>query len=97
MKKFTTVSARNQLSEVINFAAYGKERIALTRRGKTVAYVVPVEDVEMLMAIEDRVDGEAAAEALARLKSGEEETVPHEEMVKKYAGKKGKGGRLKAV
>jgi prevent-host-death family protein len=97
MREYTTVSARNQLSEVINFAAYGKERVGLTRRGKTVAYVVPVEDVEILMALEDKVDIEAGKEALARLGSGDEETVSHEEMVKKYGGKKGKGGQLRAV
>ncbi len=40
---FTTVEARKQISEVINRAAYGKEGVILTRRGKPVVAVVPIE------------------------------------------------------
>ncbi len=43
-----TVEARNQFSKIINRVAYGKERIALTRRGKPLVAVVPIEDVELL-------------------------------------------------
>ena len=34
--KISTVDARNSFSEVINRAAYGKERVVLTRRGAIV-------------------------------------------------------------
>ncbi|MDQ2784261.1 MAG: type II toxin-antitoxin system Phd/YefM family antitoxin, partial [Chloroflexota bacterium] len=34
MKTLSTAEARDQFSDVINRAAYGKERIVLTRRGK---------------------------------------------------------------
>ena len=46
MTKMTTVEARDHFSDLINRAAYGKERIILTRRGKALAAVVPVEDID---------------------------------------------------
>jgi prevent-host-death family protein len=62
---FTTVEARKQIGEVINRAAYGKERVILTRRGEPVVAVVPIEDVETLEGLEDRLDIEAAHKVLA--------------------------------
>lgn len=52
--------ARGGLADLINRAAYGRERIFLMRRGKPVAALVPVEDVELLEKLEDRFDIEAA-------------------------------------
>ena len=65
MSTFTTVKARESFSEVINRSAYGKERIVLTRRGKEVAAVVPVEDLKLLEELENRLDLEAIEQALA--------------------------------
>lgn len=65
MAKISTVQAREQFSDVINRAAYGKERIVLTRRGKDLAAVVPIEDIKTLEALEGRLDAEAVKEALA--------------------------------
>ncbi|MDQ6833376.1 MAG: type II toxin-antitoxin system Phd/YefM family antitoxin [Chloroflexota bacterium] len=42
----SVAEAREQFSEAINRAAYGKERIFVTRRGKRLAVIVPVEDIE---------------------------------------------------
>ena len=65
MSTVTTVKARESFSEVINRSAYGKERIVLTRRGKKVAAVVPVEDLNLLEEMEDHFDLEAIKQALA--------------------------------
>ena len=65
MSTVTTVKARESFSEVINRSAYGKERIVLTRRGKKVAAVVPVEDLNLLEELETRFDLEAIEQALA--------------------------------
>ena len=65
MSTVTTVKARESFSEVINRSAYGKERIVLTRRGKKVAAVVPVEDLNLLEALETRFDLEDIVQALA--------------------------------
>jgi prevent-host-death family protein len=64
MAKVPTVKARDEFSDVINRAAYGKERVVLTRRGKELAAVVPIEDVKFLQDLEDRIDLESARDAL---------------------------------
>jgi mRNA interferase RelE/StbE len=70
----STREARENFSDVINRAAYGKERVILTRRGKPLVAVVPMADVELLETIEDKLDLE---DALAALKEAEEKgTIP---------------------
>jgi prevent-host-death family protein len=56
--------ARGELADLINRAAYGRERILLKRRGKPVAAIVSIKDIEMLEALEDRLDVAAARRAL---------------------------------
>ena len=68
MGQVSTVDARSQLSEIINRAAFGKERLILTRRGKELVAVVPIEDVKLLEALEDRIDLEEARAALLEAK-----------------------------
>ncbi len=68
MAQVNTVDARAQFSEIINRAAFGKERIILTRRGKEIVAVVPIEDVKLLEALEDRIDLEEARTALLETK-----------------------------
>lgn len=68
MGQVSTVEARKQISEIINRAAFGKERMILTRRGKEIVAVVPIEDVKLLEAIEDKIDLEEARAALREAK-----------------------------
>ena len=56
MSTLSTVEARGNFSDLVNRSAYGKERVVLTRRGKGVAAVVPIEDLRLLEAIEDRLN-----------------------------------------
>lgn len=56
MPAVSTVVARNEFSTVLNRAAFGKERVILARRGKAIAAIVPMEDVKLLRALEDRAD-----------------------------------------
>lgn len=78
MAAISTVEARNQFAEVINRAAYGKERVVLTRRKKGIAAVVPIEDLQLLEALEDRLDLEAARAALQEAEA--QGTVPWEKI-----------------
>ncbi len=48
MSKMSTVEARENFSELINQAAYGKKRIVLTRRGKPLVAVISIEDLKRL-------------------------------------------------
>jgi prevent-host-death family protein len=57
--------ARKELAELVNRAAYRRERITLGRRGKKVAAIVSAEDLELLEALEDAADLRAIAKALA--------------------------------
>ena len=59
-----TVEDSARLSELIDRAADGKERIILSRRGVELAAVVPIEDVRFLRELEDRIDLEDARAAL---------------------------------
>jgi len=78
MAELSVAEAREQFSEAINRAAYGKERIFITRRGKRVVAIVPIEDVEALEIIEDRIDREEAEKALAEMET--EGTIPWEKL-----------------
>lgn len=60
----TTVKAREQFADVVNRAAYGKERVILTRRGKKLVAVVPIEDVALLERLEEAQDIADAKKAL---------------------------------
>ncbi len=64
MSTMSTVNAREHFSELVNRTAYGKERVVLTRRGKGIAVVIPLEDFELLQALEDQVDLRDARAAL---------------------------------
>lgn len=63
-RDMSTVELRENLSDAVNRAAFGKERIILTRRGRKLAGIVPFEDIERLEALEDRKDIEDAKKAL---------------------------------
>ena len=64
----TTVAARQSFSELINRVAYGKDRVLLTRRSRPLVAVVPIEDIALLEAMEDRDDLNAARAALREVK-----------------------------
>ncbi len=68
MAKVSAAEARNEFSDIINRASFGKERVVLTRRGKELAAVVPIEDLELLERLEDRLDLEDARAALKDVK-----------------------------
>ena len=63
----TTLAAtelRNRGSEAINRVAYAGDRVLLQRHGKNVAAIVSIEDLELLQALEDRLDLASARQAL---------------------------------
>jgi prevent-host-death family protein len=80
MVKFSTVEAREKLGKIIQKAAVEKERIILTRRGKELAALVPIEDMRFLEELEDRLDLEEARAALAEAKADPERPIPWEKL-----------------
>jgi len=89
MAKIAVIDARKDLADILNRAAYGKERVVLTRRGKDVAAIVPMDDLAILEAIEDHMDLTESEKILERVKRDSEETFSLEEVKAKYqAGKR---------
>ncbi len=64
MIRLAATVVRDTFSESVNRVAYQGERIALERHGKTVAALVSADDLELLQALEDRIDLAAARRAL---------------------------------
>ena len=63
----TVSEARQAFSEVVMDAAVRKQRVVVTRHGRPAVAVVPIEDLEILEALEDERD---AAEIRAALAEG---------------------------
>ena len=61
----STADARKHFADIVNKVAYGKEPIVLTRRGREVAALVSMDELELLQQIEDHIDIEDAKNALA--------------------------------
>ena len=84
MTRLNVSKAREEFPEVVNRAAYGKERTIVSRRGKDLAAVIPIEDLRLLdrLAQEemDRIDLE---DARAALKEAEEKgTIPLRDLMR---------------
>ena len=78
MTKVSTARAREQFSEIIDRAANKKEATILTRRGKGVAAVVPVDLLAYVEELEDQLDVKAAKRAEAEARKKGEEPIPWE-------------------
>lgn len=87
MATVTTVKAREAFSEVLNRSAFGKERIILTRRGKGVAVLMPLEDLALVEAAEDRQDAEEIRRRVKEWERGGRKTVSLQEIAKAHGAK----------
>ncbi len=65
MEELAVSQARDHLGEAVNQVQYGREMVYLTRHGRRVAALVPVEVLEAIEAAEDAEDVAEAASALA--------------------------------
>ena len=85
MTRLNVSKAREEFSDVVNRAAYGKERTIFSRRGKDLAAVIPIDDLRLLERLAreemDRLDLEDARAALAEAE--EKGTIPLEEARKR--------------
>lgn len=74
MAKVQVSEIRDNLADVINRTAYKEERVVIERRGKPLAALVTIDDMEMLEWIEDQFDIIDVMKALAE--ADEVGTVP---------------------
>jgi prevent-host-death family protein len=72
---YSASDARKHFAEVINDAAYARERIVITKQGTEIAAVVPVDDLQLLEALESFIDLEDARNALAEARRGETKSL----------------------
>ena len=82
---------RNNLADALNRVAYQGERVVLERRGKGVAAIVSMDDLELLEAIEDCADVQAAKRTLAEMKRKGQKPVPLADIINRL----GQPGRLR--
>ena len=67
MKKVTTADARKNMAELLNRAAYGKERFVVTRHGKGLVAIVPLEEVTLLDRLRSLISKKDLEAALAAM------------------------------
>jgi len=76
--------AREEFPELVNRAAYGKERTIISRRGKDLAAIIPIEDLRLLERLAreemDRIDLEDARAALREAEK--KETIPLRDLMR---------------
>jgi prevent-host-death family protein len=85
MARLNVSKAQEEFPDIVNRAANGKERTIVSRRGKDLVAVIPIEDLRLLERLAreemDRIDIE---DARAALKEAEEKgTIPLEEVRKR--------------
>lgn len=85
MTTIDTKEAKEGFSELVNRVAHSKERIILTRRGKEVAVIVPIEDLILLQASQNKTDLHDAIEAFKEARS--HGTLPFEDLKKELNSK----------
>lgn len=88
MTRLNVSKAREEFPEIVNRAAYGNERTIVSRRGKDLAAVIPIEDLRLLERLAreetDRTDLEDARTAL---KEAEEKgTISLRDLVRELEG-----------
>jgi prevent-host-death family protein len=64
MTRLRASKARQEFADTLNRVVYGGERIILARRGRDLAVIVPMDDFELIRALEDRIDLQRARKAL---------------------------------
>jgi len=81
MTRLNVSKARQEFPEVVNRAAYGNERTIVSRRGKDLAAVIPIDDLRLLERLaQEAMDRQDIADARAALKEAKEKgTIPLEE------------------
>ncbi|HVY52891.1 MAG TPA: type II toxin-antitoxin system prevent-host-death family antitoxin [Gammaproteobacteria bacterium] len=60
----TAADAQDKLPDLLNQVVHYKEHIVLTRRGKDIAAIISIEDLQLLLQLKNKTDLEEAMDAL---------------------------------
>jgi len=66
MTNVSMTKARQDFTDIANRVIFGQERICIKKNNKAAFAFVPVEDVEILEALEDQIDVQAAKAAIKK-------------------------------
>lgn len=66
MTKVSMTKARQDFTDIANRVMFGNERICIQKNNKDAVVIVPVEDLKILEALEDKIDLEEALKALRK-------------------------------
>ncbi len=64
-KRQAASKARERFADILNEVSVRGDRVVLDRHGKPIAAMIPIADLELLEALEDRYDIELARQTLA--------------------------------
>ncbi len=67
MKPVTAADARKNIAELVNRAAYGGERFVVTRHGKALAAIVPLDDAGLLARVRALLEAKEYEAALREI------------------------------
>ena len=86
MTRLNVSKAREEFPEVVNRAAYGNERTIVSRRGKDMAAVIPIEDLRLLERLsQEEIDRSDLEDARASLKEAEKKgTIPLRDLMREF-------------
>ena len=79
----SVADARSDLADLLNRVAYGKERLVITRHGRELAALVPIEDLQLVNRLRRFVARKDVARALAELDAGK---APSWEQIREELG-----------
>ena len=65
MTRLAASAAREDFADLLDTVRHTGERVVVHKHGKDVAVIVSIEDFQLLEALEDKLDLDAAREALA--------------------------------
>lgn len=85
VKTINSSKARGSFSELLNEIRFGGDRIIVTRKGKAVAAIVPLDDLDIIQEFEDQKD---SAKALHILSDPGSEYIPWEQAKKELIKKR---------
>jgi prevent-host-death family protein len=79
-RSLPSAEAQENFDDLLKRAARRKERVVLTERGRAVAALVPIEDLNFIEAIEDQLDAEELQRAKAEFERSGEPTMAWEKV-----------------
>ena len=84
MTRLNVSKAREEFPEVVNRAAYAKERTIVSRRGKDMAAVIPMDDLRLLERLaQEEMDRQDLKDARAALKEATKKgTIPLRDLMR---------------